>query len=85
LAEHIRRVHKENYGVYGARKIWLSLNLEGIAVAAARWSRSGADLACGADSAPRPRPRLPHLVADLEPLGCSPQRPPVVNDTPGQA
>jgi putative transposase len=33
LCEHIRRVHAENYGVYGARKVWLALNREGIAVA----------------------------------------------------
>jgi putative transposase len=33
LAEHILRVHKENYGVYGARKVWLTLNREGIPVA----------------------------------------------------
>jgi putative transposase len=29
----IARVHHENYGVYGARKVWLHLNREGIAVA----------------------------------------------------
>lgn len=29
----IARVHHENYGVYGARKVWLALNREGIAVA----------------------------------------------------
>jgi putative transposase len=33
LVEHIRRVHKENYGVFGARKVWLTLNREGIPVA----------------------------------------------------
>src|SRR6185312_14393594 len=33
LCEHIARVHAENYGVYGARKVWLQLNREGIAVA----------------------------------------------------
>jgi putative transposase len=33
LAGHIARVHKENYGVYGARKVWLTLNREGIPVA----------------------------------------------------
>jgi putative transposase len=33
LLEHIARVHKENYGVFGARKVWLTLNREGIAVA----------------------------------------------------
>jgi putative transposase len=29
----IARVHRENYGVYGARKVWLALNREGIEVA----------------------------------------------------
>jgi putative transposase len=33
LVEHIRRVHTENFGVYGARKVWLALNREGIVVA----------------------------------------------------
>jgi putative transposase len=35
LEEHIRRVHAANYGVYGARKVWLALNREGIEVAPA--------------------------------------------------
>ena len=33
LCEHITRVHADNYGVYGARKVWLALNREGITVA----------------------------------------------------
>ena len=33
LLVHIRRVHGANYGIYGARKVWLALNREGIAVA----------------------------------------------------
>ena len=33
LLTQIRRVHADNYGVYGARKVWLQLNREGIAVA----------------------------------------------------
>lgn len=33
LADHIRRVHDENYGVYGARKVWKQLGREGIHVA----------------------------------------------------
>jgi transposase len=32
-ANEILRVHGDNYGVFGARKVWLSLNREGIAVA----------------------------------------------------
>jgi len=33
LKAAITRVHADNYGVYGARKVWLALNREGIAVA----------------------------------------------------
>ena len=33
LREHVRRVHAANYGVYGAGKVWLALNREGITVA----------------------------------------------------
>jgi putative transposase len=33
LARHILRIHKENYHVYGARKVWLTLNREGMTVA----------------------------------------------------
>jgi putative transposase len=31
LKAQITRVHAANYGVYGARKVWLALNREGIA------------------------------------------------------
>lgn len=33
LAVEIARVHRANFSVYGARKVWLQLNREGIAVA----------------------------------------------------
>src|SRR5665647_2627046 len=33
LKPEIRRVHKENYGVYGAHKVWKQLHREGIRVA----------------------------------------------------
>jgi putative transposase len=33
LLGQIRRVHADNYSVYGARKVWLQLNREGIGVA----------------------------------------------------
>jgi putative transposase len=33
LAVHVARVHAEHYGVYGARKVWLQLNREGVPVA----------------------------------------------------
>ena len=33
LKAMISRVHQDNYGVYGARKVWLQLNQEGTPVA----------------------------------------------------
>ena len=33
LSRHVRRVFEENFGVYGARKVWRQMNREGIAVA----------------------------------------------------
>ena len=33
LLESIRRVHRENFGVYGARKVWWALRREGVEVA----------------------------------------------------
>jgi putative transposase len=33
LINEIRRVHAQNFGVYGARKVWLTLNREGTPVA----------------------------------------------------
>ena len=33
LLEHISRIHADNFGVYGPRKVWLALNREGIPVA----------------------------------------------------
>jgi putative transposase len=33
LKAAIIRVHQDNYGVYGARKVWLALNREGVPVA----------------------------------------------------
>ena len=44
LKTHIKRVHAANYGVYGARKVWLALNREGIAVARCTVERLMAEL-----------------------------------------
>ena len=30
LVEHIRKIHAENYGVYGVRKMWHTLRRQGI-------------------------------------------------------
>jgi putative transposase len=44
LKTHIQRIHAANYGVYGARKVWLALNREGIAVARCTVERLMAEL-----------------------------------------
>ena len=44
LKAQITRVHTDNYGVYGARKVWLALNREGIAVARCTVERLMAEL-----------------------------------------
>ena len=44
LKAEIARVHAANYGVYGARKVWLALNREGIAVARCTVERLMAEL-----------------------------------------
>jgi putative transposase len=33
LMEEVRRVHRDNFGVYGVQQVWLQLGREGIAVA----------------------------------------------------
>jgi putative transposase len=44
LKREITRVHRDNYSVYGARKVWLALNREGIAVARCTVERLMAEL-----------------------------------------
>jgi putative transposase len=44
LKGHIQRIHAANYGVYGARKVWLALNREGIEVARCTVERLMAEL-----------------------------------------
>lgn len=49
LKEHIKRIHAANYSVYGARKVWLAINREGIPVARCTVERLMAELGlCGA-------------------------------------
>jgi putative transposase len=45
LKVRIARVHEDNYGVYGPRKVWLVLNRQGIAVARCTVQRLMKDLA----------------------------------------
>ncbi len=44
LKAHISRIHASNYGVYGARKVWLALNREGTTVARCTVERLMAEL-----------------------------------------
>jgi putative transposase len=44
LKAQIKRIHAANYGVYGARKVWLALNREGIGVARCTVERLMAEL-----------------------------------------
>jgi transposase InsO family protein len=44
LKPEIRRVHRDNFGVYGARKVWLQLGREGIPVARCTVVRLMSDL-----------------------------------------
>ncbi|WP_155771995.1 IS3 family transposase [Mycobacterium asiaticum] len=55
LKAHINRVHAANYGVYGARKVWLALNREGITVARCTVERLMAE--CGLTGAVRGKAR----------------------------
>lgn len=62
LIPEITRVHAENYGVYGARKVWLMLNREGITVARCTVERLMRDL--GLEGAQRGRRTPRTTVSD---------------------
>jgi putative transposase len=65
LKAHIARVHAENFGVYGAPKIWAQLNREGIRVARCTVERLMRDM--GLRGAVRGRPRrttIPAVTAE---------------------
>jgi putative transposase len=80
LRVEIQRVWKENYAVYGARKVWLQLNREGIPVARCTVERLMRDLGLeGARRGRRHRTTIPDPVAprspDLVQRRFSPDRP----------
>lgn len=80
LKAAIVRVHGENYGVYGARKVWLALNREGIPVARCTVERLMRELGlAGARRGKRIRTTRPDLAAgrpaDLVRRQFSPSRP----------
>jgi putative transposase len=63
LKTHIARVHGENFGVYGAPKIWAQLNREGVRVARCTVERLMRDL--GLRGAVRGRPRRTTIPGDV--------------------
>jgi putative transposase len=68
LREHITRVHAENLGVYGARKVWLALNREGIPVARCTVARLMRDLGlAGVRRGKRIRTTIPDPAAARAP------------------
>jgi putative transposase len=80
LKAAISRVHGENYGVYGARKVWLALNREGTPVARCTVERLMRELGLhGARRGRRVRTTRPNLSAarpaDLVRRQFSPARP----------
>lgn len=80
LKAAIIRVHGENYGVYGARKVWLTLNREGIPVARCTVERLMRELGLhGARRGKRIRTTRPDTTAarpaDLVRRQFSPARP----------
>ncbi len=64
LKEQIARVHAENFGVYGAPKVWAQLNREGWAVARCTVERLMRDL--GLRGAIRGKPKRT-TIADTTP------------------
>jgi putative transposase len=80
LMEEIARVHQANYGVYGARKVWLTLRREGIEVSRCTVERLMRTLGLrGARRGSRPRTTISDPTAarpaDLVQRRFSPNRP----------
>jgi putative transposase len=65
LIAEIRRVHKDNFGVYGVEKVWRQLNREGIAVGRDRVQRLMHDLGlAGAVRGKKLRTTVPNDVGE---------------------
>jgi HTH-like domain len=60
LKVEIRRVCEQNYRVYGARKVWLQLNREGIAVARCTVERLMSETRRGSSRSPGPHHHRRH-------------------------
>ena len=69
LKRQIARVHAANYGVYGARKVWLALNRESIPVATRTVERLMAELGLFGPSAVRHARRRSLIRAQPPPVG----------------
>lgn len=68
LLVEIKRVHVENYGVYGRRKIWAQLNREGITVGRDRCERLMKQAGiCGVVRGKKPRTTIADDKADRAP------------------
>lgn len=68
LKEQISRVHRDNYGVYGARKVWLALGREAIPVARCTVERLMRELELrGARRGRQTRTTTPDLAAARPP------------------
>ncbi len=68
LREHIARVFEENYGVYGARKVWRQLQREGIEVARCSVERLMRQMGlCGRVRGRRRRTTIPDGRANQRP------------------
>jgi len=63
LKPEIKRVHRENFSVYGARKVWCQLHREGTTVARCTVERLMADL--GLEGQRRGRKRKTTIPADI--------------------
>jgi putative transposase len=80
LKAEVRRVHADNFGVYGARKVWRQLGREGIDVARCTVERLMGELGLeGARRGKRHRTTIPHegapRPADLVERDFSAERP----------
>ena len=72
LKAKITTVHRDNYGVYGARKVWLALNREGTAVARCTVERLMGELGLHGARRGRPdAPRSPTRRRSARPIWCT--------------
>jgi putative transposase len=67
LRAEIRRVHADNFGVYGARKIWRQLHREGISVARCTVERLMRELGLEGVRRGKPHKTTTPEVADVQP------------------